>query len=179
METFFPIRYQQKCDLFPDPYSKVNNRQISYIIFVQNPASPNEVHVRATYWFNIGFAKAKAIDSIIRYSGLSKRFSIIGSQLAPLKQKYKDFASTWFWEFKTKNVYSPWFTAQRFHDELFGDVLYNTSISRGVSISISIPRRVFKYKDKNLRKNFEGFLNCTVTQPDITHNTFSNTESST
>ena len=37
--------------------------------------------------------------------------------------------------------------------------MYNTS---------TIPRRVFKYKDKNLRENSAGFLNCTVIRPNQT-----------
>ena len=94
-----------------DLYSNVNNKQRSYIIFLQNPARQNEVHIRATSWFYIGFAKAKAINSIIRCSRLSKKFKIIASQSAPLKQKYKDSDLTWFWEFKTENACSPWSTA--------------------------------------------------------------------
>ena len=95
-----------------DLYSKINNKQRGYIIFVQNLAKPNEVHVRVNSWFYIGFAKAKATHSIITYSGLSRKFKIIDSELAHLKQKYKDFALTWFWKFKTKKANDPWFTAQ-------------------------------------------------------------------
>ena len=57
---------------------------------------------------------------------------------------------------KKKNAYGLWFTAQWFHDEIFGDTLYNTP---------TIPRRAFKYKDKNIRKNFLDFLNCTLIRP--------------
>ena len=60
-----------------DLYSKMNNKQRGYIIFVQNLAKPNEVYVRANSWFYVGFAKAKATHSIIRYSGLSRKFKII------------------------------------------------------------------------------------------------------
>ena len=137
-------------------YNKMNIKQRSYIIFVQNPAKPNEVHIRANSWFYVGFSKAKATHSIIRYSGLSRKFKITDTELAPLKQRYKDFALTWFWEFKTKNALGPCFTAQWFHDETFGDTLHNMP---------AIPRRVFKYKDKNIRENFARFLNCTVIRP--------------
>ena len=82
------------------------------LFFVQNPAKPNEVHIRANSWFYVGFSKAKATHSIIRYSGLSRKFKITDTELAPLKQRYKDFALTWFWEFKTKNALGPCFTAQ-------------------------------------------------------------------
>ena len=34
----------------------------------------------------------------------------------------------------------------------------------------TILRRVFKYKDKNIRENFAGFLNCTVIRPNKTLN---------
>ena len=105
------------------------------------------------------FCKAKATRSVITYSSLSRKFKIIDSELAPLKQKYKDFALTWFSEFKTKNAYSSWFTAYWFHDEIFGGTLYNTP---------TIPRRLFKYKDKNLREIFAGFLSCTVIRPNQT-----------
>ena len=94
------------------------------------------------------FCKAKATRSVITYSGLSRKFKIIDSELAPLKQKYKDFALTWFSEFKTKNACSSWFTAYWFHDEIFVDTLYNTP---------TVPRRLFKYKDKKLREIFAGF----------------------
>ena len=36
-------------------------------------------------------------------------------------------------------------------------MLYNTP---------TIPRRVFKYKDKNIKENFAGFINYTVIRPD-------------
>ena len=134
----------------------MNDKQRSYIIFVQNPAKPNEVHVRANFWFYVGFAKVKATRSIIRYSSLSRKFKIIDSELVPLKQKYKDFAVTWFWEFKTKKTWGPWFTAYWFRNEIFGDELYSTP---------TIPRRVSKYKDKNSREHFAGLLNCTVIRP--------------
>ena len=50
--------------------------------------------------------------------------------------------------------------AQWFLDEILGDTLYyNTP---------KLPRRVFKYKDKNLRENFAGFLNCTLIRPNQT-----------
>ena len=88
-----------------DQYNKMNDKQRSDINFVQNPAKLNEVHVKPNSWFYVGFAKAKAINTIIIYSDLLRKFKIIDSQLAPLKQKYKDFALTWFWEFKTKNAY--------------------------------------------------------------------------
>ena len=91
------------------------------------------------------FCKAKATRSVITYSSLSRKFKITDSELAPLKQKYKDFALTWFLEFKTKNTYSSWFTAYCFHDEIFGDTLYNTPTT---------PRRLFKYKDKNFSGKF-------------------------
>ena len=52
--------------------------------------------------------------------------------------------------------YGSWFSAHCFHDEIFGDMLYNTP---------TLPRRVFKYKDKNLRENFAGFQNYTVIRP--------------
>ena len=139
-----------------DLYNKLNDKQRSYIIFVQNPTKPNEVHVRANSWFYVGFAKTKASSIITRYSCLLRKFKIIDSQLATLKQIYKDFAVTLFWEFKKKNAYGLWFTAQWFHDEIFGDTLYNTP---------TIPRRAFKYKDKNIRKNFLDFLNCTLIRP--------------
>ena len=142
-----------------DLCNKMNDKQRSYIIFVQNPAKPNEVHARANTWFYVGLAKAKATNSLTRYSYLLRKLKITDSQLAPLKQKYKDFALTWFWEFKTKTAYDPWFTTQWFHDEVFGDTLYNTP---------TIARRVFKYKDKNLREHFSGFLNCTVIRPNQT-----------
>ena len=44
-----------------DLCNKMNDKQRSYIIFVQNPAKPNEVHARASTWFYVGLAKAKAI----------------------------------------------------------------------------------------------------------------------
>ena len=50
------------------------------------------------------FCKAKATRSVITYSSLSRKFKIIDSELAPLKQKYKDFALTWFWEFTVLDV---------------------------------------------------------------------------
>ena len=65
-----------------------------------------EVHLSADSQFYVGFAKAKVTKSIIRYSGLSTITKVIDNELAPLKQKYKDFALTWFWEFKTKNAYA-------------------------------------------------------------------------
>ena len=72
----------------------MNIKQRSYVIFVQNPAKPNEVHIRINSWFYVGFSKAKATHSIIRYSGLSRKFKITDTELAPLKQRYKDFALT-------------------------------------------------------------------------------------
>ena len=62
-----------------DLYNKMNDKQRSYIIFVQNPANPSEVRARANSWFYVGFTKAKATNSIIRYSGLSRKFKIIDS----------------------------------------------------------------------------------------------------
>ena len=106
------------------------------------------MHVSAKSWFHVSFPKAKATNSIIIYSGLSRKFKIIDSQLACLKHKYKDFGLTLFWEFKANDVYDPWF-----HDEIFADILCNTP---------TIPRIVFNYKDKNLRENFTGFLSYTV-----------------
>ena len=88
----------------------MNDMQRSYIIFVQNPSKPNEVHVRANSWFYISFAKGKA-------SGLLRKFKIIDSQLAHLKQRYIDFVLTWFWEFKTKITCRSWFAAQWLQDE--------------------------------------------------------------
>ena len=32
----------------------------------------------------------------------------------------------------------------------------------------TIPRSIFKYKDKNPRENFAGFLNCTMIRPNHT-----------
>ena len=61
-------------------------------------------------WFYISFAKGKA-------SGLLRKFKIIDSQLAHLKQKYIDFVLTWFWEFKTKITCRSWFAAQWLQDE--------------------------------------------------------------
>ena len=109
-----------------DLYNKMNDKQRSYIIFVQNPTKPNEVHVRANYWFYFGFAKAKATRSILRYSSLLRKFKIFDIKLALLKRKYKDFALTWLWESKTKIAYDPWFTAQWFHAEIIGDTWSNT-----------------------------------------------------
>ena len=80
----------------------MNDKQRSYIIFVQNPTKANEVHVRANSWFYVGFAKTKTSSIITRYSCLLRKFKIIDSQLATLKQIYKDFAVTLFWEFKKK-----------------------------------------------------------------------------
>ena len=118
METiYFSKRYNKKVICFQDLYNKMNDMQRSYIIFVQNPAKPNEVHVRANSWFYISFAKGKATNSIIRCSGLLRKFKIIDSQLAPLKQKYIDFVLTWFWEFKTKITCRSWFAAQWLQDE--------------------------------------------------------------
>ena len=60
---------------------------------------------------------------------------------------------------KTKNAYGSWFTAYWFHDEIFGDMLYNMP---------RISRRVFKHKDKNLRENFANSINCAVIRPNQT-----------
>ena len=80
----------------------MNNKQRSYIIFLLCLIKPDLVHVRANFWFYVGFVKAKSAGSIIRYSNLSRKFKIIDNHLAHLKQKFKDFGLTWFWEFKTK-----------------------------------------------------------------------------
>ena len=54
-----------------------------------------------------------------QYSSLLRKCKIPDSQLAPLKQKYKEFVLTWFWEFETKNAYGLGFIAQWFLDEIF------------------------------------------------------------
>ena len=98
-----------------DLYSKMNYKQKSYIIFMQDSIRLNVVHVRAKSYFYVGFAKKKAADSIIRYSSLLRKFKIIDSQLVSLKQKFKDFDLTWFWEFKIRDAYGYWFRAYLFH----------------------------------------------------------------
>ena len=45
-------------------YNKMNDKQRSYIIFVQNTANLREVHVRANSWLYIGFTMAKAYNQI-------------------------------------------------------------------------------------------------------------------
>ena len=62
-----------------DQYNKMNDKQRSDINFVQNPAKLNEVHVKASSGFYVGFAKAKATNSIIIYSNLLRKFKIIDS----------------------------------------------------------------------------------------------------
>ena len=83
----------------------MNDKQTGNIIFVQNSAKPNEVNIRANPWLYVGFEKAKATHSIIRYSGPSRKFKIIDSELAPLKQKHKNFALTWFLCIITRQKY--------------------------------------------------------------------------
>ena len=46
--------------------------------------------------------------------------------------------------------------ARWFHDEIFRDMLYNVPV---------IPLILFRYRDKNLREDFAGFLNCDVSRP--------------
>ena len=45
------------------------------------------------------------------------------------------------------------FPAFWFHDEIIGNISYNV---------ITISKREFKYKDKNLNENFASFLNSVV-----------------
>ena len=54
----------EKVICFQDLYNKMNDKQRSYIIFVQNTANLREVHVRANSWFYIGFTMAKAYNQI-------------------------------------------------------------------------------------------------------------------
>ena len=72
-----------------DVYSKMNNKQKSYIVFIKDLIRADVVQVSANSWFYD--ARAKATDGTIRYSHLLRKFKIIDSQLAPLKQKYEDF----------------------------------------------------------------------------------------
>ena len=47
--------------------------------------------------------------------------------------------------------------AEWFHDDIVGNVAYNKP---------EIPVKGFKYKDKNLEKNFTNFLNGKLSRPD-------------
>ena len=102
---------------------------------------------RAGGIFNVGFEKAKAPRSIIRYCILLRKFKIRDSELIPLKQKFPNSSLTWFWEFRLKSQVSL-IPARWFHNEIYRDMLDNVP---------AIPSRLFRYWDKNLRVDFAGF----------------------
>ena len=127
-----------------------------YIIFIQSRDHENIVHTKLNATFCIGFAKAKAPRSIIRYCSLLRKFRIKYSKLIPRKQKYSNLSPILFWGFRLKGDWTPLITARWFHDEIFGYMLYNVPV---------IPLRLFRYWDKNIREDFAGFLNCNGNRP--------------
>ena len=128
----------------------------SYIIFIESRDHENIVHMKSNAVFYIGFAKAKAPRSIIKYCSLLRKFRIKYSKLIPQKQKYSNLSPIWFWGFRLKGDWTPLITARWFHDEIFGYMLYNVPV---------IPLRLFRYWDKNVREDFAGFLNCNGNRP--------------
>ena len=103
METLhFFKRYQRKGDLLPRSIQQKEwqAKKLHYCCAKSGKTkwSARKSKLLVLHWF----CKGKPTNNTITYSVLSGKPKIIDSQLAYLKEKYKDFDLTLLWEFKSK-----------------------------------------------------------------------------